>query len=274
VVDFIDQHADEPFFLVFASPVPHLALQVPEESLEAYPDSMDNGPFLGGPYLPHPRPKAAYAAMITRLDRYVGNLLDLLDELKLSDNTLVVFTSDNGTTHLGLEVDFTFFKSVGELRGLKGSLYEGGVRVPTIVRWPGHVEPGTVSDRVSGFEDWLPTLMEAVGGAATVSDEIDGISLLATLKGQKQPEREYLYREFPSYGGQQTIRVGDWKAVRQNMSKGNLDIELYNIADDIGEKNNVAADNPAVVARLEKMMSEVRTPSKMFPLKPLDGPGK
>ncbi|MGB1707702.1 MAG: sulfatase/phosphatase domain-containing protein, partial [Rubripirellula sp.] len=147
-------------------------------------------------------------------------------------------------------------------------------RVPTIVRWPGHVEPGTVSDRVSGFEDWLPTLMEAVGGAATVSDEIDGISLLATLKGQKQPEREYLYREFPSYGGQQTIRVGDWKAVRQNMGKGNLDIELYNIADDIGEKNNVAADNPAVVARLEKMMSEVRTPSKMFPLKPLDGPGK
>jgi len=163
---------------------------------------------------------------------------------------------------------------VGELRGLKGSLYEGGVRVPTIVRWPGHVKPGTVSDRVSGFEDWLPTLMEAVGGADTVSDEVDGISMLATLKGRQQVGRDYLYREFPSYGGQQTIRVGDWKAVRQNMSKGNLNIELYNIADDISEQNDVAAQNPAVVARLAKMMQEVRTPSEMFPLKPLDAPGK
>ena len=143
--------------------------------------------------------------------------------------------------------------------------------MPTIVRWPGHVKPGTVSDRVSGFEDWLPTLMEAVGGRETVSDEVDGISMLATLEGKKQAEREYLYREFPSYGGQQTIRVGDWKAVRQNMSKGNLNIELYNIADDISEKNDVAEDNPAVVAQLEKMMGEVRTPSEMFPLKPLDG---
>ena len=277
-LDFVRDNKDRPFFLYYPTVIPHVALHVPDEDLKPYLDlGWNDPPFTRGKgygYTPHFTPRAAYAAMITRLDRYVGNLLDLLDELKLSDNTLVVFTSDNGTTHLGLEVDFTFFKSVGELRGLKGSLYEGGVRVPTIVRWPGHVEPGTVSDRVSGFEDWLPTLMEAVGGSATVSDEIDGISLLATLKGQKQPEREYLYREFPSYGGQQTIRVGDWKAVRQNMSKGNLDIELYNIADDIGEKNNVAADNPAVVARLEKMMSEVRTPSKMFPLKPLDGPGK
>ena len=113
--------------------------------------------------------------------------------------------------------------------------------------------------------------MEAVGGRETVSDEVDGISMLATLKGKEQAEREYLYREFPSYGGQQTIRVGDWKAVRQNMSKGNLNIELYNIADDISEKNDVAEDHPAVVARLEKMMGEVRTPSEMFPLKPLDG---
>jgi arylsulfatase len=248
---------------------------VPDEDLKPYWDlGWKDPPFTRGKgygYTPHFTPRAAYAAMITRLDRYVGNLLDLLDELKLSDNTLVVFTSDNGTTHLDLEVDYTFFKSVGELRGLKGSLYEGGVRVPTIVRWPGHVKPGTVSDRVSGFEDWLPTLMEAVGGRETVSDVVDGISMLATLEGKKQAEREYLYREFPSYGGQQTIRVGDWKAVRQNMSKGNLNIELYNIADDISEKNDVAKDNPAVVAQLEKMMGEVRTPSEMFPLKPLDG---
>lgn len=277
-MEFVRDNKDRPFFLYYPTVIPHVALHVPDEDLKPYWDlGWKDPPFTRGKgygYTPHFTPRAAYAAMITRLDRYVGNLLDLLDELKLSDNTLVVFTSDNGTTHLGLEVDYTFFNSVGELRGLKGSLYEGGVRVPTIVRWPGHVKPGTVNDRVSGFEDWLPTLMEAVGGGDTVSDEVDGISLLATLKGQRQVEREYLYREFPSYGGQQTIRVGDWKAVRQNMSKGNLEIELYNIADDISEKNDVAADYPAVVARLEKMMTEVRTPSKMFPLKPLDRPEK
>ena len=277
-MEFVRDNKDRPFFLYYPTVIPHVALHVPDEDLKPYWDlGWKDPPFTRGKgygYTPHFTPRAAYAAMITRLDRYVGNLLDLLDELKLSDNTLVVFTSDNGTTHLGLEVDYTFFNSVGELRGLKGSLYEGGVRVPTIVRWPGHVKPGTVNDRVSGFEDWLPTLMEAVGGGDTVSDEVDGISLLATLKGQEQVKREYLYREFPSYGGQQTIRVGDWKAVRQNMSKGNLEIELYNIADDISEKNDVAADYPAVVARLEKMMTEVRTPSKMFPLKPLDRPGK
>ena len=112
--------------------------------------------------------------------------------------------------------------------------------------------------------------MEVVGGSETVSDEVDGISMLDTLVGKEQAARPYLYREFPSYGGQQTIRVGDWKAVRQNMSKGNLDIELYNIANDIGEQNDVAAQNPKVVKRLAKMMEEVRTPSEMFPLKPLD----
>ncbi|MGI9470862.1 MAG: sulfatase/phosphatase domain-containing protein, partial [Rubripirellula sp.] len=194
--------------------------------------------------------------------------------LNLSDNTIVVFTSDNGTTHLDLEVDYEFFKSVGELRGLKGSLYEGGVRVPTIVRWPGHVQPGSSSDRVSGFEDWMPTLMEVVGGGDTVPSSIDGISMVATLEGKDQPERPYLYREFPSYGGQQTIRVGDWKAVRQDMAKGNLEIELYNIAKDIGEQNNVATDHPQVVAELKTMMETVRTPSEVFPLKPLDGPAK
>ncbi len=210
--------------------------------------------------------------MITRLDRYVGNVLNLLDDLNLSDNTIVVFSSDNGTTHLDQEVDFRFFNSVGELRGLKGSLYEGGVRVPTIVRWPGKVRAGTSSNRVSGFEDWMPTLMEIVGGADSVPDDIDGISMVPTLLGKDQPERPYLYREFSGYGGQQTIRVGDWKAVRQNMSKGNLTIELYNIAQDIGETNDVADEHPEIVAKLAKMMESARTPSEIFPLIPLDKP--
>ncbi len=160
---------------------------------------------------------------------------------------------------------------MGELRGLKGSLYEGGVRVPTIVRWPGRVAAGSVSDRVSGFEDWLPTLLDLIGESGT-PENIDGISLAPTLLGRQQPARPFLYREFPGYGGQQSIRVGDWKAIRQNMSRGNLAIELYNLAEDIGEQHDVAGQHPEVVANLAKLMEREHTASELFPLKPLDAP--
>ena len=272
-LEFVRTNQDRPFFLYYPTVIPHVALHVPDEELKPYVDlGWKDPPFtrLRGGYTPHFTPRAAYAAMITRMDRYVGSVLRLLDELQLSDNTLVVFSSDNGTTHLGDEVDYRFFRSVGELRGLKGSLYEGGVRVPTLVRWPAKVAPGSVSDQVSGFEDWMPTLLDAIGKLNTVPADTDGISLLPTLLGHEQAERPYLYREFPSYGGQQTIRVGQWKAVRQNLVQGNLEIELYNIAQDISERNNVAASHPEIVARLVKMMTEVRIPSKVFPLVRLD----
>jgi arylsulfatase A len=275
---FIRENKERPFFLYYPSVMPHVALHVPDEELKPYlglgwndPPFTRNG---GVGYTPHFTPRAAYAAMITRLDRYVGNMLALLDELDLAENTIVVFTSDNGTTHLDQEVDYEFFASVGELRGLKGSLYEGGVRVPAIVRWPGHVAAGSASDRVTGFEDWMPTLLDLIGQADAIEHEIDGISLLPTLLGQPQPQRPYLYREFASYGGQQTIRAGNWKAVRQNMSRGNLEIELYNIAENIGETTNVAKDHPDVVNELAAMMEAVRTPSQEFPLIPLDTPAK
>ncbi len=276
-LQFIRDNKDQPFFLYYPTVIPHVALHVPDEELKPYLQlSWNDPPFTrekGYGYTPHFTPRAAYAAMITRMDRYVGNILKLLDELNLSDNTVVVFSSDNGTTHLDQEVDYEFFESVGELRGLKGSLYEGGVRVPTLVRWPGKVKAGSSSDRISGFEDWMPTLMEIVGGKSSQLPEgIDGISMVATLLGKQQPLRPYLYREFSGYGGQQTIRVGDWKAVRQNMSKGNLEIELYNIADDMGEQNNVAGQHPELVTRLAKMMAAARTPSELFPLIPLDKP--
>ncbi|TWU58248.1 arylsulfatase [Rubripirellula reticaptiva] len=276
-MEFVKTNRQQPFFLYYPSMIPHVALHVPDEELKPYTDlGWNDPPFTRerNGYTPHFTPRAAYAAMISRLDRYVGNLLSLLDELGLAENTIVVFTSDNGTTHLGEEVDYTFFSSVGELRGLKGSLYEGGVRVPTIVRWPGHVAPGSTSDRISGFEDWMPTLLDAIGQAENVPKNIDGISLLPTLLGNAQPERPYLYREFTGYGGQQTIRVGDWKAVRQNMQKGKLETELYNIATDIGETKNVASDHPMIVKELEKMMADVRAPSTEFPLIPLDSPVK
>ncbi len=255
--------------------IPHVALHVPDEELKPYLAlGWNDPPFTrskGYGYTPHFTPRAAYAAMISQLDRYVGNILQLLDELKLADNTIVVFSSDNGTTHLKQEVDYDFFSSVGELRGLKGSLYEGGVRVPTIVRWPGRVAAGSTSDRVSGFEDWMPTLLDLTNAETTASG-IDGISLAPTLLGNLQIPRAFLYREFPSYGGQQTIRVGKWKAVRQNMAKGNLKIELYDISQDIEETNDVAEGHPDVVEKLARMMEDQHIPSEIFPLRPIDAP--
>jgi arylsulfatase A-like enzyme len=274
-LEFIRANKDRPFFLYYPTIIPHVALHVPDEQLKPYLAlGWKDPPFTRprGGYTPHFTPRAAYAAMISRMDEYVGKVLRLLDELELADNTIVVFSSDNGTTHLKQEVDYEFFASVGELRGLKGSLYEGGVRVPTIVRWPGRVAAGSQSDRVSGFEDWMPTLLELIGAPKASPEGIDGISLAPTLLGKKQEPRPFLYREFPSYGGQQSIRVGDWKAIRQNMSRGNLDIELYDLAEDRGEQNNVAAEHPDVVARLAKLMEQEHTPSKLFPLKPLDAP--
>lgn len=275
---FIRDHKNKPFFLYYPTIIPHVALHVPDEELAPYRKlGWNDPPFTrakGYGYTPHFTPRAAYAAMISRMDRYVGNVLKLLDDLKLAENTIVVFSSDNGTTHLGQEVDYDFFASVGELRGLKGSLYEGGVRVPTIVRWPGQVPAGTTNDRLSGFEDWMPTLLDLIGEKQAVPKTIDGISFAPTLLGKTQEPRPFLYREFPSYGGQQSVRVGDWKAIRQNMSRGNLDIELYNLAKDIGEKNNVAKEYPEVVERLAKLMKREHTPSQLFPLIPLDAPVK
>ena len=277
-VNFVRDNKDKPFFLYYPTIIPHVALHVPDEELKPYLAlNWNDPPFTrdgGYGYTPHFTPRAAYAAMISRMDRYVGNVLNALDEFGLTHNTLVIFSSDNGTTHLGEEVDYRFFESVGELRGLKGSLYEGGVRVPTIVRWPGKVAPGTESSFISGFEDWMPTIMKAVGEIDSVPTHIDGISLVSTLEGKEQDERDYLYREFTGYGIQQSVRVGDWKAVRQNMSKGNLEIELYNIAEDIGEQNNVADEFPSLVEKMAELMSAARTPSEVFPLIPIDAPVK
>ncbi|MCO6454129.1 MAG: arylsulfatase [Pirellulaceae bacterium] len=274
-LEFIRANRDRPFFLYYPTIIPHVALHVPDEELKPYLElGWNDPPFTRarGGYTPHFTPRAAYAAMISRMDRNVGNVLKLLDELQLADNTIVVFSSDNGTTHLKEEVDFEFFASVGELRGLKGSLYEGGVRVPTIVRWPGRVEAGSTSDRISGFEDWMPTLLELVGAANATPRQIDGISLAPTLLGRDQPDRPFLYREFPSYGGQQSVRVGDWKGVRQNLSQGKLQIELYNLKDDPGEQRNVAGEHPDVVQELAAVMQREHTPSKLFPLPSIDTP--
>lgn len=276
---FVRAHRERPFFLYWPTTVPHVALQVPEDSLAEYRDQFDDVPYDGSRgYLPHQYPRAAYAAMITRMDTEIGRLLELLDELELSRRTLIVFTSDNGALPSTMPLaDTTYFRSTNGLRGGKGSLYEGGILAPLIVRWPGTVPPGSETDRLSGFEDWLPTLAEAIGAKEAVPADVDGISLLATLRGQAQPPREFLYREFPGYGGWQSVHMGQWKALREKLNprgknaQPDLAIQLYNLRADPAETTNVAAEHADVVARLEQIMRAEHVRSPEFPLVGLDG---
>jgi arylsulfatase len=272
---FIRANKDRPFFLYVPFTVPHLALQVPEDSLAEYAGKWEDPPYKGGKgYRPHPRPRAAYAAMITRLDRSVGRIVALLDELGLGRQTLVCFSSDNGPTHDGGGgSDSEFFESAGPLRGLKGSLYEGGIRVPFIARRTGTIQPGTTSELPCAFCDLLPTFCEIAGAEAT--KDTDGISFLPTLLGKGGQKRHpFLYWEFPSYGGQQAVRMGAWKGIRRGLSKGVIKTELYNLARDLGEKTDVAADHPEIVAQVERIMVAEHRPSTVFPLPAIDPPTK
>ena len=275
---FIRENKARPFFLYYATTVPHLALHVPEESLAEYRGKWPDPPYAGGKnYLPHYSPGAAYAAMITRMDREVGRILDLIRELGLDENTIFIFTSDNGPLYDKLGgTDCEFFESAGQLRGRKGSLYEGGIRVPTVVRWKGRIKSGATSERVTGFEDWLPTLMELIDAPQAIPTGLDGISFAPTLLGQSQEPRPFLYREFPAYGGQQSVRIGDWKGIRQNLNppgqqkKPELRTELYNLNEDEAEQRDVSAANPQMVARIECIMREQHTKSGLFPFPALD----
>ncbi len=271
---FIREHEDEPFFLYLPFPIPHLALQVPDSALAVYDGAWEEAPYLGDRgYLPHPRPLSAYAAMITRMDEQIGDILALLDELGLAESTLVMFTSDNGTTYTG-GVDAAFFESTAGLRGLKGSVYEGGIRVPFIARWPGKIEAGSVSEHVSAFWDMVPTLAELSGAEAP--DDIDGVSFLPTLLGTgAQAEHEALYWEYHGlWDGAQAVRIDDWKGVRLGgHTNPEAPIELYDLATDRGETTDVAAEHLEVVARIRTVM-ESRTPSEVprwnFPVDSLD----
>jgi arylsulfatase A-like enzyme len=277
---FLRDNRDRPFFLYYPTTVPHLALQVPEDSLADYAGVFPEEPYTGSRgYLPHRTPRAAYAAMITRMDRDVGRLLDLLRDLDLERRTLVIFTSDNGPLYdRAGGTDAEFFNSAAGFRGRKGSLYEGGIRVPCIVRWPGRIRPGQVSDRVTGFEDWLPTLLDLIGARRHIPPGIDGLSFAPTLLGRKQPPRPFLYRESPGYGGQQSIRAGDWKAIRTNLNPGPRAansrpgaLELYDLARDPGETNNLAARQPEVLDRLRRQLERQHVPSAIWPIAALDG---
>ena len=269
---FLDQHRDEPFFLYLPFTIPHVALQVPDSSLAEYDGAFEEEPYLGEPtYLPHHRPLSAYAAMITRMDAHIGRLLARLDELGLSDNTLVIFTSDNGTTYTG-GVDAEFFDSTGGLRGLKGSLYEGGIRVPFIARWPGRIAPGSESTHPSAFWDMMPTFAEVAGVEAPAG--IDGISLLPTLLGDPQRAHETLYWEYHGlWNGAQAVRMGNWKGVRLGgHDDADAPIELYDLSIDPSERSDVAGAHTEVVARIREVMRS-RTRARLPQWNFADTPG-
>jgi arylsulfatase A-like enzyme len=257
--------ADRPFFLYVPFTIPHFDLDVPDDSMDAYKGQWDEPTLPMGAYRAQPKPRAAYAGMISRMDRDIGRLMDLLKRKNLDQNTLVIFASDNGPTLLkGLDVKF--FNSAAGLRGLKEDVYEGGLRVPFIARWPGKIAPGATSDLPAAFWDVLPTLADLAGAKAPAN--IDGLTFAPTLLGQSgQKTHDHLYWEFPAKIGQQAVRMGDWKAVRtKTHANPNGPIELYDLKTDPTESKNVAADHPDVVARLTDILSTARTESVEFPL--------
>jgi arylsulfatase A-like enzyme len=255
---WLDKNSGAPFFLYLAFTLPHAnneATRVREGNGMEVPDL--------GPYADRdwPDPQKGHAAMIHRLDRDVGKVLDKLRELGVAENTLVIFTSDNGTHKEG-GADPEFFNSSGPLRGYKRSMHDGGIRVPAIAWWPETLKPDQVSDQVWAFWDFLPTAVELAGGEAP--EGIDGISFVPTLNAlglggpTEQLQHDYLYWEFHERAFKQGVRAGDWKAVREN--KG--DLQLYDMSKDIGEENDVAVDNPEVVANIEAYLETARTPSE------------
>ncbi len=257
-IGWLRQNREKPFFLYYATPVPHAALQVPEESLADYVGQWDDPPYDGSKgYLPHPTPRAAYAAMVSRMDRDVGRILSELDALGVAENTIVIFASDNGATFNG-GTDSAFFKSNAPLRGLKCSLYEGGIRTPLLVRWPGVVKARRTSDHVCTLWDLWATLADALGEEAPATD---GVSFAPTLRGDgEQPEHESLYFEYHSYGGIRAARLGPWKAVQRDAKKKDAPIELYDLSQDPGETKDVAAEHPEVIDRVRQVFA-ARTPS-------------
>jgi len=253
----------KPFFLYLAYTIPHANNEAEwfgEQGMEV----TDYGIYKGKDW---PEAEKGKAAMISRLDSYVGRILDKLKELGIDENTMVVFSSDNGPHKEGGQ-DPRFFDSNGNLRGIKRDLYEGGIRVPMIAWWPGKIEAGKVTDHVSAFWDVLPTFAEAAG--AQVPEGIDGISFLPTLLGKtaEQKQHEYLYWEFYEEGGKQAVRMGNWKGVRLNMTNNpDAPVELYNLDNDPEEKINIANQHPEIVQQIKVIMQKAHIKNPIFHFK-------
>ena len=259
MLEFVSKNKKQPFFLYYPTVLPHLPLQAPKEDIEEYKGLWPETPYNGRSYQPHPTPRACYAAMISFLDKQIGRLMALLKNLNLDRNTIVMFTSDNGSTHLRSQVDYDFFDSVGPLRGLKGSLYEGGIRVPFIAHWPGKIRSDQQSDHLAANYDLLATIAEIVDVQTTM--DTDGTSFLPLLLGKTEDQKipPYLFWDFAGYGGQMAVRMGKWKGLKRGLRKKNkVTLELYNLEEDIGETNNVTSQHPEIAAKIEQIILRER----------------
>ena len=274
---FLDERASDgkPFFMWYPTTIPHAELIVPEDSIiqkyrGIYPEKpykgIDDGPyFRKGGYVSQEYPHATFAAMVSRLDMYVGQIVNRLKELGLYENTVIMFASDNGPHKEGGH-DPDFFNSNGPWRGYKRDVYEGGIRVPMIVSWPGHIAKGE-TDFMCSFWDMMPTLRDLTGSASP--EGMDGVSLLPLLKGKKgQKEHDFLYFEFQELNGRQAVRKGPWKLVHMNIRGDAPRFELYNLENDPGETEDLAAKMPEKVNELKVIMEESHIPNPDFPLLP------
>ena len=266
-LQFIRDNEKKSFFAYLPLTIPHAAMQCPEEDVAPFRKKFSQfenkiGKYSHGSIIRNP--VAAFAGMMTRMDRGIGQILDLLNELDIAENTLVLFTSDNGPHYEGGHQP-GFFNSNGPLKGHKRDLYEGGIRVPLIAYWPGKIKSGSVSNHICAHWDLMPTFCEL----AKISEpnHTDGISYIPALTGKEQKRHAYLYWEFHSYGNAQAIRMGDWKGIRLKVKNDpNAPIQLFDLKKDIGETNNIAANHPDIIRRFTKLFKTAHTPSERFPL--------
>ncbi|MDR2919223.1 MAG: arylsulfatase [Tannerella sp.] len=263
-LNFIEENADKPFFLYLAPTIPHADIIVPPDMPNEYDGMFEEKPFPGGGYTAQPKPRATFAAMVSRLDQGVQQIMDLLETRGIVGNTIVIFTSDNGT-HIEGGHDPFFFHSNGAFRGYKRELYEGGIRTPFIVHWPGKIKPGTVSYHVSAFWDFLPTMCELIDEQTPV--DIDGISYLPALTGEgEQLEHDYFYWEFHEQGGKQAILKNNWKLIKLQVDDPEkATFELYNLDRDPSEQLNAAVQYPGIVNKLHLLMEKAHQPSILYP---------
>ena len=260
---FIEKNKHNPFFLFYTTPLPHVSLQAPQKWIDYYHKKFgDEKPFLGGSYFPCRYPRATYAAMVSTLDEEVGKMVKKLKETGTYENTVIIFCSDNGPTYNGGS-DSPWFNSGGPFKSEygwgKGFVHEGGIREPLIVSWPRTIEQGSKSDLISATWDAMPTICEIAG--VRPPRDINGISFLPTLLGHARQQKKHasLYWEFPSYGGQQAVRMGKWKAIRMDIRKGNMSLQLFNLDEDIREQHDVASQHPDIVEKIKQIMKREHT---------------
>ena len=269
-LDFIRDNKDGPFFAFLPVTIPHAAMHAPESYIapfrKKFADFEDKIGKYRGPEVKNPI--AAFAGMMTLLDEQVGQILDLLKELDIDEQTLVMLTSDNGPHKEGGH-DPVFFDSNGPLKGFKRDLYEGGIRAPLLARWPGKIPRRAISNHISAHWDMLPTFCELAGTEPPAN--IDGISMAPLLQGNPadQKQHEYLYWEFYERGGKRAVRFGEWKAIQQNINANiNAPIEIYYLPDDLGEENDVGESFPGIRVRAERYFKEAHTPSQFWKFGP------